>query len=128
MILFTLDAKAPSQRVPNYMFLLEALVSCVASPFVNVARPGPASIHRAQGQTRPRAQNYRYPTFPASWQTTVVSGMTRTRSFDLGVWLVSSQQRAVLSRGECVRPAKSATLKNPGRGCLGTLGCPFRSD
>lgn len=54
--------------------------------------------------------------------------MTRTRLSDLGVWLVLSQQRAVLSRVECVCPAKSATLKNVGRGCLGTLGCPFNSD
>lgn len=40
--------RAPSQSVSNYMFLLEAPVSCVASPFVNVGKTGlrPTSIER----------------------------------------------------------------------------------
>lgn len=110
------------------MFLLEALLSCVASPFVNVAGLGPNQHPQCPVPDPPTAQNYHDPTILASRVTTVMSGMARTRSSDLGVWLVLSWQRAVLSRVECVCPAKGATLKNVRRGCLGTLACPFKSD
>lgn len=110
------------------MFSLEAQLSCVASPFVNVARLGPNQHPRRPAPEPPMAQNYHHPTILASRPTTVMSGMTRTRLSDLGVWLVLSRQRAVLSCVECVCPAKSATLKNVGWGCMGTLGCPFNSD
>lgn len=99
---WTCDAKASSQCITNYMFLLEALLSCVASPFVNVARLGPNQHPQSPAPDPPTVQNYHYPTILAARPTTVMSGMTRTRLSDLGVWLVLSQQRAVMGRMECV--------------------------
>lgn len=47
-------ARAPSQCVSNYMFLLEAPVSCVASPFVSVGQTGlQPAITEAKHQPRP---------------------------------------------------------------------------
>lgn len=79
-------AKAPSQCVSNYMFLLEAPVSCVASPFVSVARLGPDQFPQSRTPALPTAQEYHYHAGLGLWQTTVTLGMTRTRLSDLSVW------------------------------------------
>lgn len=53
-----------------------------------------------------------------------MSGMTRTRLSDLGVWLGLSQQRAVPGPVECVCPANSATPENLKGGEGGVFGHP----
>lgn len=53
-------ARAPSQCVSNYMFLLEAPASCVASPFVSAARLGPDQRPRSQTPSPPTTQKYHY--------------------------------------------------------------------
>lgn len=80
------QTKAPSQCVSNYMFLLEALVSCVASLFVSVARLGPDQFPQTRTSALPTAQEYHYHADSGLWQTTVTLGMTRTRLSDLCVW------------------------------------------
>lgn len=109
--------KASSQCIPNYMFLLEAQLSCLASPFVNVARLGPNQHPESPAPDPPTAQNYHYPTILASRLTTVMPGMTRTRLSDLCVWLVLSQQQAVLSQVECECHAEEC-----GAGVFGSPG------
>lgn len=86
-------AKAPSQCVSNYMFLLEAPVSCVASPFVSVARLGPDQRPQSRTPAPPTAQEYHYHAGSGLWQTAVTLGMTRTRLSDPCVWPALPQQQ-----------------------------------
>lgn len=129
-------AKAPSQCVSNYMFLLEAPVSCVASPFVSVARLGPDQRPQSRTPATPTAQEYHYHAGSGLWRTAVTLGMTRTRLSDLCVWpALPWQQVAVppplaLTRVTWnVCPAKSAMQKNfntSGQGVFGYSGSPFQ--
>lgn len=130
-------AKAPRQCVSNYMFLLEALVSCVASPFASVARLGLDQRPRSRMATPPTVQDCHYDAGLGLWQTAVTLGMTRTHLSDLCVWPVLSQQQAVLP-STCPDHRKKwnvcAQQRVPGWGilvgrvCSGTLGHPFSSD
>ena len=125
-------AKAPSQCVSNYMFLLEAPVSCVASPFVSVAKLGPGEHPQSRTPATPTAQEYHYHPGPGLWQTAVTLGMTRAHLSDLCVWVTLLWQQVafpstslVHSNEECVRPGSSAIqnhLIRAGRVCLGILG------
>lgn len=129
-------AKAPSQCVSNYMFLLEAPVSCVASPFVSVARLGPDQRPRSRTPAPPTVQEYHYHPSLGLWQTAVTLGMTRTRLSDPCVWpTLPWQQVAFPSTSldqynvECVCPENSAIQRNfntIGQGVFGYSGSPFQ--
>lgn len=130
-------ARAPSQCVSNYMFLLEAPVSCVASPFVSAARLGPDQRPQSRTPAPPTAQEYHYHAGRGLWQTAVTLGMTRTRLSDLCV--LASVATATGSRPlhppdrsrVCVPsggvPCRGILIR-VGRVCLGILGRTFSSD
>lgn len=119
------------------MFLLEAPVSCVASPFVSVARLGPDQRPQSRTPAPPTAQEYYYHAGSGLWQTAVTLGMTRTRLSDLCVWPALPQQQVAFpstsldqSNVECVCPAKSAMPKNfntSGQGVFGYSGSTFQA-
>lgn len=123
------------------MFLLEALVSCVASPFASVARLGPdqhprsrnaspASPAHGTGLSLPRRLGFmanrrhvRNDTDTLVWPLCLASVVTATGSLPLHFPWPESNVECAQQRVPCWR-----ILIRVGRVCLGTLGHPFSSD
>lgn len=110
-------AKAPSQCVSNYMFLMEAMVSSVASPFASVARPGPGRHPRSPMPAPPMAQDYHYHSGLGSRRTAVTLGMTPTRLSGLGLWPAPPHPLTSESSGMCV-PSKKCHGRQFYAGCV----------
>lgn len=125
-------ARAPSQSVPNYMFLLEAPVSCVASPFVNLGQTElwPVSIELKAGPAHHTGVSLpRHPKFMASHRhVRNEKGMLVWPLFGQCCEATGSftHHEPEKCRGLC--PAESARQgsSNPmGEGVFGSFGSPF---
>lgn len=120
-------ARAPSQCVSNYMFLLEAPVSCVASPFVSVGQTGlrPASTEPSAGPAhRPGVSLPRKPQFMANHcrvrngADTLVWPLCLAGVAQQQVTFHSTDQRNV----ERASPAQTAMLRNFNTTAQGVFG------